>query len=91
MRLPRFIWVCELYTTNGYEREEAFGEIVLDATSASNRGHRSLLMMHYPKAIAIRNPNEKNVGFEIEYKLPKSYSFKGYRRNLTMIGEKNPY
>lgn len=91
MRLPRFIWVCELYTVAGYEREEAFGEIILDATSASNRGHRSLLMMHYPDVIAIRNPDEKNVGFEMEYKLPEVYLFKGYRRNLTMIGKKNPY
>ena len=63
----------------------------MDATSASNRGHRSLLMMHYPDVIAIRNSDEKNVGFEMEYKLPEVYLFKGYRRNLTMIGKKNPY
>ena len=48
-------------------------------------------MMHYPDVIAIRNPDEKNVGFEMEYKLPEVYLFKGYRRNLTMIGKKNPY
>lgn len=86
MRLPRFIWVCELYTSDGYEKEEAFGEILVDATSASNRGHRSLLMMHYPDVIALRNPDDKNVGFEFQYELPEVHTFKGYRKNLSKIG-----
>ncbi|MCM1126795.1 MAG: hypothetical protein NC429_10010 [Lachnospiraceae bacterium] len=86
MRLPRFIWVCELYTNDGYEKKEAFGEIVLDATSASNRGHRSLLMMHYPDVISLRNPDDKNVGFDVQYELTKAYTFKAYQQNLTIIG-----
>lgn len=86
MRLPRFIWVCELYTVDGYEKTEAFGEIVLDATSASNRGHRSLLMMHYPKVMAIRNPDDSDVGFDVQYDLPLAEAFKGYCRNLTKFG-----
>ena len=86
MRLPRFIWVCELYTSDGYEKAEAFGEILVDATSAANRGHRSLLMMHYPGVIALRNPDDKNVGFEKQHELSEVYAFKGYRINLSKIG-----
>lgn len=86
MRLPRFIWVCELYTIDGYESAEAFGEIILDATSASNRGHRSLLMMHYPNVIAIRNPDDKVVGFDVQYELPEITLFRGYCNNLAKFG-----
>ena len=88
MRLPRFIWVCELYTRDGYESEEAFGEILLDATSASNRGHRSLLMMHYPDVIALRNPDDEDVGFDKQYELPEMNTFKSYRENLLEIKKK---
>lgn len=89
MRLPRFVWVCELYKSDGYEKGEAFGEILVDATSASNRGHRSLLMMHYPDVIALRNPDDKNVGFDLQYELPEVHTFKGYRKNLSGIGYAN--
>lgn len=48
--MPRFIWICELYRIQDYEDHlSAFGEIVLDATSAPNRGHRSLILMHCPR------------------------------------------
>ena len=91
MKLPRFVWVCELYRNSDYEKEkpEAFGEILIDATSASNRGPRSLLMMHYPNVIAIRTPDYKSNGeyhgLEKEHRLPDVNTFPAYRRNLSLI------
>lgn len=85
LRLPRFIWICELYRESDYDNLEAFGEIVIDATSASNRGHKSLLMMHYPNVIACRYPETTTPGFEKQIELPKAELFKGYRSNLMEI------
>lgn len=42
--MPRFVWVCELYRIDDYDDLLAFGEVVIDATSAPNRGHRSLII-----------------------------------------------
>lgn len=83
--MPRFIWVCELYRMNDYERLSAFGEVVIDATSAPNRGHRSLIMMHYPKVIAYRHPDQAEVGFDYMAELEEDTLFLGYQKNLIPI------
>lgn len=83
--MPRFIWVCELYRMDDYENLLSFGEIVIDATSSPNRGHRSLILMHYPKTIAYRNPNQTEVGFDEMAELMADDLFPGYRENLDKI------
>lgn len=83
--MPRFIWVCELYRMDDYEKLSAFGEVVIDATSAPNRGHRSLIMMHYPKVIAYRHPDQAEVGFDYMAKLEEDTLFPGYKNNLIPI------
>lgn len=46
--LPKFIWVAELYRLDDYIQEKgAFGEMILDATSAPNHGYRSLILLRY--------------------------------------------
>lgn len=85
--MPRFVWVCELYRIDDYDKLLAFGEVVIDATSAPNRGHRSLILMHYPKMIAYRNPDQTEVGFDEMAELMKDDLFPGYRENLDKIGD----
>lgn len=83
--MPRFVWVCELYRMDDYEKLSAFGEVVIDATSAPNRGHRSLIMMHYPKVIAYRHPDQAEVGFDYMAELEEDTLFPGYKNNLIPI------
>ena len=60
MPLPRFVWVAELYKKSVYEDQGdmAFGEIVLDATSATKSDIKSVIMVNYPEAISVRAPDE---------------------------------
>lgn len=83
--MPRFVWVCELYRIDDYDDFLAFGEVVIDATSAPNRGHRSLILMHYPKLVAYRNPDQTEVGFDEMAELMNDDLFPGYRENLDKI------
>lgn len=83
--MPRFIWVCELYRLEDYNNLLAFGEVVIDATSAPNRGHRSLILMHYPKVIAYRHPDQTKVGFDYMAELEEDALFLGYQKNLFPI------
>lgn len=85
--MPRFVWVCELYRENDYEDLMAFGEIIIDATSALGRGHnvRSLILMHYPKVIGIRFPEQTSSWFEKMIELDEDELFEGYRKNLNEV------
>lgn len=83
--MPRFVWVCELYRMDDYDDLQAFGEVVIDATSAPNRGHRSLILMHYPRVIAYRNPEQAEVGFDYKAELEEDELIPGYRKNLDKI------
>lgn len=91
--MPRFVWVCELYRVSDYckgvdnEELKAFGEIVIDATSAPSRGHsyRSLILMHYPKVIGVRFPDQTEPEFDKMITLKNDDLFLGYRRNLEKI------
>lgn len=85
IRLPRFIWVCELYKEEDYDSLEAFGEIIIDATSASSRGHKSMLMVHYPDVIASRYPETEMPGFEKQTNLVGNKKFIGYKKNLNRV------
>lgn len=59
LKLPRFIWVCELFSRKSYEEGLAIGEIVLDATSSGLDAFSSMIMLHYPGIIITRLPNEQ--------------------------------
>lgn len=83
--MPRFIWVCELYRIGDYDNLMAFGEIVIDATSAPNHSHQSLILMHYPKLIAYREPDQNEAGFSKMAELQSDQLIPGYRRNLDEI------
>lgn len=85
--MPRFVWVCELYRVEDYEELKAFGEIVIDATSAFGRGHSacSLILMHYPNVISIRYPEQTNPEFDEMIELENDGLFEGYRKNLQEI------
>lgn len=83
--MPRFVWVCELYRVHEYEDLQAFGEIVIDATSAPNRGHRSLILMHYPSVIAYRTPEQSDIGFDNMAKVTDPERFPGFNTNLDKL------
>lgn len=91
--MPRFVWVCELYRVDDYlagidgGELNAFAEIVIDATSSPSRGHnyRSLILMHYPRAISLRLPNQPESIFNDMVNLDTDDLFPGYRKNLEEI------
>lgn len=46
--LPQFVWICELYNKDGYQQEQAVGEIVIDATaSPKSNMFDCILMINY--------------------------------------------
>lgn len=51
---PRSIWVCELYTTQGWKNGEVLGELVIDATAKSRTGLNGIVLIHYPHWISGR-------------------------------------
>lgn len=61
LRLPRFVWVCEIYDKNGYCEGKVNGEIVIDATSSPDDGTKSVLLFHYPYYILSCRRNVENV------------------------------
>ena len=85
--MPHFVWVCELYREKDYYDLKAFGEIIIDATSALGRGHSacSLILMHYPNVIGIRYPEQANPEFDEMIEFDEDDLFEGYRKNLKKI------
>lgn len=61
LRLPRFVWVCEIYDKSGYCNGKVNGEIVIDATSSPDDGTKSVLLYHYPYHILSCQKNIENV------------------------------
>lgn len=62
--MPRFIWVCELYSKDSYSKQETLGEIILDATSTDQDSLSSIILCHYPGLLVSRMPFEQyNSGF----------------------------
>lgn len=85
--MPRFVWVCEIYREKDYDALNAFGEIVIDATSVPGRDHsaRSLILMHYPNVIGIRYPEQSEAEFDEMVVLEDDKLFPGFKKNLTKI------
>lgn len=83
LRMPRFIWICELYTIEGYNNLLPFGEIVLDATSASKKGIDNVILMNYPGRLYARNPDQSSFDIEENKFIPKEKCvLNAYNRNL---------
>ena len=94
--LPQFIWVCELYDKVGYEKDMAFGEIVLDAThSGTINMLDSCLMINYPdrhmakdqwdnSLFDVLDENKEDIeGFDIiHYDIDDIYIYPSYSSNL---------
>lgn len=85
--MPHFVWVCELYRDFDYnDGLQAFGEIVIDATSVSSEHKiKSLIMMHYPGVLGVRYPNDTSTAFDEMVKFDSDDLFPGYKNNLTEI------
>lgn len=87
LRLPRFIWVCELYDKDGYCNNKVKGEIVIDATSSPDDGTKSVLLFHYPYHVLFCKRNVENVDrlFDTYEKFAQVHNwetFDGYDHNL---------
>lgn len=54
--LPQFVWVCELYDKDGYEKNIPLGEIILDATSVVNtKPFDSVILISFLNTCLINN------------------------------------
>jgi len=58
---PHFVWVCELYTKEGYQKNMAMGEIVIDATASPYDVLNSILILHYPYQIVYKSLSSSDV------------------------------
>ena len=90
--MPRFVWVCELYKVDAYlnpknDAIEAFGEIVLDTTSAPTKKNagRAIILFHYPGIFAKRDPEDIQEGFNKMVVIDNDGPFPGFSNTLTKI------
>ncbi len=56
--LPKFVWVCELYSKSSLEKGKAIGEVVIDATASEMDGISSAIILNYPGCFSYRTPEE---------------------------------
>ena len=86
---PRFVWVCELYSTESYDQGLAIGEIVVDATARQSGNTDSLdavVLIHYPYYITFRGTDSNWSAFQRNEKhLGKWCPFEQFHGNLTEI------
>lgn len=86
VRMPQFVWVCEMYTQEGYERKKAFGEMILDGTSASKKGIRNIILLNYPMRLYARNPDQAEAEIDKnKYTVSKWCEISAYDKNLQLI------
>lgn len=85
--LPKFVWVCEIYTADSYLDGNAMGEIVLDATAAPMLQAQSSIIIHYPGQIFFNNPDGvyNNTIDDNTIVLDDWVPFKQFMRNLIDI------
>lgn len=56
--LPKFVWVCELYSYATLKEGKALGEVVIDATASEMDGVSSAIIINYPYCFSYRTPDE---------------------------------
>ena len=54
LRMPKFIWVCEISTTELFQKGKVAGEIIFDAT-ANPRDRFAFLAIHYPDLLLLND------------------------------------
>ena len=80
---PKFIWVCEISTPDLFKEDLVLGEIVIDATSSSNAGSDSAIIIHYPNVINIRMPDDSQQGETSKFVAIKNWQpFNSFDSNL---------
>lgn len=86
VRMPQFVWICEIYTKEGYERKKAFGEMVLDGTSASKKGIRNIILLNYPTGLYARNPDQPESEIDKnKFLVSRWCEISAYEKNLQFI------
>lgn len=65
--LPKFVWVCELYSLSSLKENKAIGEVVIDATSNDISGISSAIIINYPSRFSYRMPDESFETFVKRY------------------------
>lgn len=86
VRMPQFVWVCEMYTKEGYEKKRAFGEMVLDGTSSSKKGIRNIILLNYPTGLYARNPDQPEIEIDKnKYQVKCWCEINTYEKNLQLI------
>ena len=85
--LPKFVWVCELYSPDSYTEDKAIGELVLDATAAPSFQSNSVIIIHYPGQIVFKDPESmwSNKDFDEMIIIDDWESFDQFKRNLIPI------
>ena len=88
LKMPKFIWVCEISTADLYGRGEVAGELIFDAT-ANQFDRFSFLVIHYPDFLLLNdrdyltdNPERFKI-FSID--TDKVYSYPCYINNLCEV------
>ena len=85
VRMPQFVWICEMYTKEGYERHKAFGEMVLDGTSASKKGIRNIILLNYPTGLYARNPDQSEIEIDKnKFRVSHWCEITAYGKNLQL-------
>lgn len=86
--LPRFVWVCEIYSTESFDDGLTLGEVVLDATSSGKNNLDCLVALRYMDRMGFRTPDK---GVDVIIDLLKNKKFhswspmQGFTGNLTDV------
>lgn len=59
--LPQFIWICELYNSQGFKNNDIIGEIIIDATYSGLNLLDSILMISYKNRYIARNNSSQSI------------------------------
>lgn len=88
---PKFVWVAELFTKSSYEKNQAYGEIIIDATAARNSSvEESVIMLRYLSNIGYRLPKELIYDLLKRMERPTlgyNNNFKMYINNLIEVSD----
>jgi hypothetical protein len=87
LKMPKFIWVCEISTIKHYKNNKILGEIVLDSTSSIQDKLNSLIFIRYQNRITINKDNNFDKLKELlSYKINIKKEFGIFDKNLEGVG-----
>lgn len=84
--LPQFIWICELYNSQGFKNNDIIGEIIIDATYSGLNLLDSILMISYKNRYIARNNSSQSIfeGLKPLDPFISNNTFKCARYNLNL-------